>query len=412
METNEVIRFGLGFVTGRPNVCKVINNTYEQLIDQFKDTDKKIKLTIFILFDLKYQYTTRVDFYGIIPKVYKDIKIRYITPEDIEEEKKKLMARNNLTKSDVELFLGHGHAKGRNTLMHYAVKSKMDYLLFWDDDEYPVACIKDEETNEVIWKEQDNIATHLKYINDADVTIGHHCGYISPIPYVELGEDVDQEKFKDYIEALGNDIISWDSIREKFVKNNGITYADPSIANGEGEYEIESDGIAKWVAGSTLCLNLRHLDKIPAFYNPEGARGEDSFFSTKLNDAKVIKVPVYHFHDGFLKYTNITKRKYPKTLRKIKSSEEQIEQRFLQASRGWIKYKPLFEYISNRAKYEEKMLETYKKLENSIPEINKLFINDEFNVLLEDLREYDANVKKHYNEYIKTNQIWNKLKMK
>ena len=410
METNDIIRFGIGFVTGRPNVCKVINNTYEQLVDQFKNTDKKIKLTIFILFDLKYQYTTRVDFYGIIPNVYKDIKIRYITPEDIEEEKKKLMARKNLSKSDVDLFLGHGHAKGRNTLMYYALKSNMDHLLFWDDDEYPVACIKDDETNELIWKEQDNITEHLKYIDDADVTIGHHCGYISPIPYVELGEDVDQEKFKDYIEALGNEAISWDKIKEKFIKDNGITYADFKLANGQGQYEIESNGIAKWVAGSTLCLNLKHIDKIPAFYNPEGARGEDTFFSTNLNNSKVIKVPVYHFHDGFLKYTNITKKKYPKTLRKIKSTEEQIQQRFLMASRGWIKYKPLFEYVSNRENYEEHMKETYRKLENSIPQINKLFGNDEFDVLLEDLKEYDKNVKKHYNEYLKTNEIWNKLK--
>lgn len=410
METEKVIRFGLGFVTGRPNVCKVINNTYEQLINQFKDTGTKVKLTIFILFDLGYQYTTRVDFYGIMPKVYKDIKIRYITPEDIEEEKKKLVGRGRLTKADAELFFGHGHAKGRNTLMYYALKNRMDYLLFWDDDEYPVACMKDEENNEVIWKEQDNIAMHLKFIQDADVTIGHHCGYISPIPYVDLKEDVNQEKFRDYIEALGNDIISWDSIKEKFVKNNGITYADLRTASGEGAYEIESDGVGKWVAGSTLCLNLNHIERIPAFYNPEGARGEDTFFSTKLNDAKVIRVPVYHFHDGFLKYTNITRRKYPKTLRKIKSSEEQIEQRFLKASRGWIKYKPLFEYISNKAKYEEKMEITYQKLANGVPEINKLFVNDEFDVLLDDLKEYTKNVKKHYNEYLKTNQIWNELK--
>lgn len=410
METNDIIRFGIGFVTGRPNVCNVINNTYEQLVDQFKNVDKKIKLTIFILFDLKYQYTTRVDFYGIIPGVYKDIKVRYITPEDIEEEKKKLIARKNLSKSDVDLFLGHGHAKGRNTLMYYALKSNMDYLLFWDDDEYPVACIKDEQTNEIIWKEQDNIAEHLKYIDDADVTIGHHCGYISPIPYVELGQDINQEKFKDYIEALGNDIISWESIKEKFEKDNGITYALNNYANGDEYYEIESDGTGKWVAGSTLCLNLKHIDKIPAFYNPEGARGEDTFFSTKLNESKVIKVPVYHFHDGFLKYTNIMKKKYPKTLRKIKTTEEQIFQRFLSASRGWIKYKPLFEYISNNKEYSKNMLETYKKLENSIPEINKLFGNDEFNMLLEDLREYDNNVKIHYNEYLRTNEIWNKLK--
>lgn len=42
-------------------------------------------------------------------------------------------------------------------------------------------------------EKQDNIAMHLKYIEQADVTIGYHCGYISPIPYVELDEDVDKE---------------------------------------------------------------------------------------------------------------------------------------------------------------------------------------------------------------------------
>ncbi len=406
----DVIKFGIGFVTGRPNVCKVINSTYERLINQFKDTNKKVEITIFILFDLGYQFTTRIDFYGIIPNVYKDIRVKYITPEDIEEEKKKLIGREILTKQEAELFFGHGHAKGRNTLMYFAKKAKIDYLLFWDDDEYPVACVKNKETNELTWKEQDNIAMHLKYIEDSDVTIGYHCGYISPIPYVELNEDIDEEKFKCYIEALGNDIISWDSIKEKFVKYNGITYADPDIANGTGEYEIEANGAGKWVAGSTLCLNLNHLSKIPAFYNPEGARGEDTFFSTQLLDSTVIKVPVYHFHDGFLKYTNIARRKYPKTLRKIKSSEEQIEERFFKASRGWIRYKPLFEYITNKEKFNENMEATRRKLVEGISEVNKLFENSDFNMLLKDLDEYNKNVKKHYNEYIKTNEVWNKLK--
>ncbi len=405
-----IIKFGIGFVTGRPNVCKIINSTYERLINQFKDLNKKVELTIYILFDLGYQYTTRIDFYGIIPNVYKDLTIKYITPEDIEEEKKKILAKENYSKSDINLFFGHGHAKGRNSLMYFALKDKMDYLLFWDDDEYPVACIKDENTNEIIWKEQDNIAMHLKYIQNADVTIGYHCGYISPIPYVELNSEIDEEKFKCYIEALGNDIISWDSIKEKFIEANGITYADENIANGNGSYEIKQDGAGKWVSGSTLCLNLKHIQKIPAFYNPEGARGEDTFFSTGLVDSKVIKVPVYHFHDGFLKYTNIARRKYPKVLRKIKSSEEQIEERFYKASRGWIKYKPLFEYITNNNNYKESIKNTYKKLEDSLPELNKLFNNSNFNILLRDLEEYDKNVKKHYDEYIQTNQIWNRLK--
>ena len=407
---DDTIKFGIGFVTGRPNVCKIINSTYERLINQFKKIDKKVELTAYILFDLGYQFTTRIDFYGIIPNVYKDLTIKYITPEDIEEEKKKLIGREEFSKSDVELFFGHGHAKGRNSLMYYALKDKIDYLLFWDDDEYPVACIRDEGTNEITWKEQDNIAMHLRYIENADVTIGYHCGYISPIPYVELDEDVDERKFKCYIEALGNDIISWDSIKEKFVKYNGITYADSKIASGIGEFEIKAEGAGKWVSGSTLCLNLKHFSRIPAFYNPEGARGEDTFFSTRLLESKVIKVPVYHFHDGFLKYTNIARGNYPKTLRKIKSSEEKIEERFFKASKGWIRYKPLFEYITNKENYEENIAETRKKLEEGIPEVNKLFDNSDFNILLKDLDKYDKNVKKHYNEYIKTNEIWNKLK--
>lgn len=406
----KTIKFGLGFVTGRPNVCKVINNTYEQLIKQFKNTDNEIELTIFILFDLGYQYTTRVDFYGLMPNVYKDIKIKYITPEDIEEMKKRLIGKGKLTREEADLFFGHGHAKGRNTLMYYALIREMNYLLFWDDDEYPVACMQDDKTKEIVWKKQDNVSKHYEYIQDADVTIGYHCGYISPIPYVELNEDVDENLFRDYIEAISNDIVSWDSIKEKFTKDNGITYANREIANGNNCYEIQSDGVGKWVAGSTLCLNLDHIDRIPAFYNPEGARGEDTFFSTNLNNSKVIKVPVYHFHDGFLKYTNILRGKYPKMLRKIKLEDEQIAKRFMQASRGWVKYKPLLLYVTCKENYKEKIEETYKKLKAGIPEINKLFIEEDCNILMEDLKQYDRDVKKHYNEYLKTNEIWNILK--
>ena len=42
----DTINFGIGFVTGRPNVCKVINSTYERLINQFKDSEKKVNITI------------------------------------------------------------------------------------------------------------------------------------------------------------------------------------------------------------------------------------------------------------------------------------------------------------------------------------------------------------------------------
>ena len=42
-----------------------------------------------------------------------------------------------------------------------------------------------------------------------------------------------------------------------------------------------------------------------------------------------------------------------------KVEDEQIAKRFIQASRGWIKYKPLFQYITHKEIYKEKIQETY-----------------------------------------------------
>lgn len=401
---NDTIEFGIGFVTGRPNVCKIINNYYKNMLKQLEKSEKKVNLTIFLLYDLKYQYVLRENFYGIIPEAYKYINIEYITPEDIEEEKKILIARNGFTKDEVDLFFGNGHAKGRNTVMYFALKKKMNYLLFWDDDEYPIATVK--EDDKILWISQDNLLKHLENIHEADVTIGYHCGYISPIPYVELGEEISEEEFKNYIEAISNELVSWESIRHKMIDNNGVTFADKNIAEGHNVYELKE----KWVAGSTLCINLNHIDKIPAFYNPPEARGEDTFFSTLLKDAKVLKVPVYHFHDGFLKYTSIIKGRCPKKLRKIKTEEEDIEARFLKASKGWIRYKPLLMYIQNKENYDKCIKEAIEKLEKSAGKIDELFESTNFIKLVTELKEYDKNVEKDYCDYIKTNEIWSKLK--
>ena len=406
------IKFGIGFVTGRPNVCKIINSYYKNMIEQVQKYKEEVEITIFILFDTSYQQCAREDFYKLIPDVYKYLKVKYITPEEIQEEIKKLTVRNEMKSEDMNFFLGYGHAKGRNTVMYYAIKYKMDYLLFWDDDEYPVAIAKKNGKN--IWLEQDNILKHLEFMEKehADGTIGYHCGYISPIPYIDYSEKFNEQDMKDFIEAISNDIISWKSISEKMKNNNGVTYADINIANGKGTYEIKSEGAGKWVAGSTLCLNLNNRDKIPAFYNPPLARGEDTFFSTLLGNSRIYRIPVYHFHDGFLKYTEIMDKTYPKSLRKINVKEECIQTRFLKASIGWIKYKPLLLYIKDRENYKNKIKEMRENLEESIPKLNNVFGNNNFSILLEELEKYDRDVEKHYEDYKYTNRIWNELKSK
>ena len=125
------IEFGIGFLTGRTNICNIINNCYKDMIEQVKDYPEGVNLTIFILYDLEYQHTKREEFYTLKDDVYKKIQIKYITPEDIEEEKKILKSRYNLTKSEVNLILGTGYAKARNSIMYFALKRKIDYLLFW-----------------------------------------------------------------------------------------------------------------------------------------------------------------------------------------------------------------------------------------------------------------------------------------
>lgn len=410
----EQLNVAIGFVTGRANVCNIINTYSEYVREQMLKFYKNTKITFYILYDLQYQDAKEEDFYNIDDNLFDnaDIKIKYITPKDILEIKRKMKEKFKFTDEMVDSIVGTGHARGRNTIMNCAYYDKMDYLLFWDDDEYPVACIKNEDGS-ITWKMQDNVVKHIETMEkyDVDVTIGYHCGYISPIPYMNFDKEDDEIAINDFIKGISNEIITWESIKEKYENNNGVTFADEQIMNSE-PYEIKGDEGKKYVAGSTLCINLNHIEKIPAFYNPLNARGEDTFFSIGLDNAKVMKVPVYHFHDGFLKYRQIMNGQFPKHLRLIRHSEDTVEKRFYKACLGWIKYKPLLIYIIERENYRNIISDVYNRLEVSIPKINSLYPNYNFNDIIEALKVYDQNVEKDYESFIKVNGIWDELKTK
>lgn len=408
MNENE-INLGIGFVTGRDIVCKIINKYYINILEQINRYEKNVHLTFFILYDSNYQDTPKEKFYNILPEVYQKIDICYITPENIQEEKKILKARYNFTDKQVNYILGHGHSRGRNTVMYYALMKKMNYLIFWDDDEYPVACIKNDD-NEVEWVKQDNILKHLENIDQLEVSVGYHCGYISPIPYLNLNDEESGIMLKKYIQVISNEIVDVDNIKRLMRENGGVTYAKKEIIDNGKVTEIEKVNGGKWIAGSTLCINLNHLEKIPVFYNPPEARGEDTFFSLGLDECKVARIPIYHFHDGFLKYTSIMNGKFPKKLRKIENKEENVSKRFYKASLGWIKYKPLLMYIQNPKTYKKDMEKMKEYLKQSLPEIVKIFNDDNFYELTEVLEMYDKNVKSNYNDYILANETWNKIK--
>ena len=97
----KAIELGIGFVTGRANVCKIINNYFKDMIRQIKDLATPVNITLFVLYDLTYRGVERLDFYKIIPEVYKDINITFITPENIEEEKKRIIAKTDITYEEI-----------------------------------------------------------------------------------------------------------------------------------------------------------------------------------------------------------------------------------------------------------------------------------------------------------------------
>jgi hypothetical protein len=165
----------------------------------------------------------------------------------------------------------------------------------------------------------------------------------------------------------------------------------------------------KFISGSNLCLNLKDPTRTNAFYNPPGARGEDTFLSTLLGDRKVVKVPCYTFHDGFSTYNCLMEGVLPIRLSFIKADNEKVIQRFLKACIGWVRYKPLLIYITDNDNFEKRMNSMQKQLEETIPKIAAYFAIDDFSMILAEFNKYRRNVKKHYQEFILTKKLWQKV---
>lgn len=406
------INFGIGFITGRSNVCNIINSYYTQWMEQVEELDANVNFVVFVLYDLEYLNEKKENFYKINPNVHKNIKLEYITPEEIEKIKKKIVEDHKMTEEEVNCIIGKGYAKARNTILYSALSKKMDYLLYWDDDEYPVANVLDDEGN-LVWQKQNNVLQHIKNIEDVEVTMGYRCGMMNPVPYVEYNEDISKEDYKMFIDALENEVISWEEIQKIENDRECVEFAKTDIANSEKQVEyMENIGTENYVLGSGICLNLQKLDTLPAFYNPPGARGEDTFFSCSLalKNARVKRIPVYHFHDTFLKYKCLMEKQFPEKMKNIELKDDNIRERFYKTTIGWTKYKPLLYYITKRQEYEEIMNKAKLNFQQSIPKVNKIFETEKYFNLLDELEKYSSNVEVHYQEYIKTMKLWDKIK--
>jgi hypothetical protein len=401
------INVGVGFVTGRRYFKNVVKTYVHNWNDSGVVDTKRVALHLFVAYDLKYK-STKVSDYKITDEEILDMvdSAHYYGNSSIRTEAQYLVEKKVITLKEAELIFGEGYAMKRNAVLYFALKNKMNYLIFLDDDEYPIATIKIDDC--LMWKGQGVISTHIANLKDADMTHGYHCGYISPIPQIHFNEKLSEDEFREFIQAISNEIISWDSIKAK-MEEGGVTYADLNIISSNTTETVEETQGMKFISGANLGFNLEDPRKIHPFYNPPGARGEDTFLSTCLSDLDVKKVPCYTFHDSFATYEHLLLGTLPNQLQPMNAELSVNTKRFFNACIGWIRYKPLLLYITQRESYPTQIAYMRKEFEKIIPKICDYFGTDEFKKIQRELDYYDVHVEDHYKDFENTKIAWKKV---
>ena len=388
------IKIGLSYITGRA----IFHRSLELIIKYFKKNNRKfdIEFSLFVFYDTKLN--------NLHPKTFKNIKneiknqfesIYFYNNENLIKEIRFVTGRD----SEMER-IGSDYAGKRNFIMYQAIKNKIDYLIYIDDDEYPFQIFNSK--NSIFWKSQDIINARVDFLPASDITVGKRCGYLSPIPQVELNNLLTFDVWKDFLLSINSDILTKNDIKEMF-KNNGITYCD----DFENREIFLDKNRCKFITGGNLGINLTRLKKVNPFYNPYKARGEDSFLSTSLADSKVMSVVAYTFHDCFCLY-DIDENNLPQKLVPAPVNDLTVK-RFYNACVGWIRYKPLFTYITNKTEYEIIIESTKKSLSDTLPTICQYFNAPQFNDLLYELNVYDKNVVEQFEQFERLKVNWKKL---
>lgn len=407
MDEMKKANVGIGFATGRKSFQKVLNTNIRSWKECGLTENPDVRLNLLVAYDLKYSGTRYTDYTNIRRELLELIDDTYFIGSSVlQREISLLKAEKVIDDNDARLFFGGGYAAKRNAVLYTALKNKMDYLIFLDDDEYPMAVTK--TRGQCIWSGQHVLKTHLENIRGADMTNGHHCGYISPIPYIEFNSVMSEATFRIFIEAISNDIISWNKIRS-VMNDGGVTYADKEVLINENAEEVNEKNRAKFISGANLCINLTDPSRLLPFYNPPGARGEDTFLGTCLSERRVLRVPVYTFHDGFSTYRHLMDGVLPIKLKYIKGDSEKIIDRFYHACIGWMRYKPLLIYITDREHYEERIALIKKQLAETLPAVCTYFGRKDFMSVSVELSRYHRNVLTHYGQFLETRRIWSRL---
>jgi hypothetical protein len=403
------LNVGIAFVTGRKHFQNVLRTYVNNWLEHGLIDDQQVRLHLFVVYDVNYTNTQPEDYRNIPDALSAQVdSISFYGRNALQAERKELVDEGIIDEHEGDLIFGEGYAKKRNAALYFASRKKMDRLLFIDDDEYPLAVFQN-TLKDLYWTGQSVLGTHLRFSDGADITHGHHCGYISPIPTFDFNDLLTELDFRDFVEATSNDIISWANVKNTIIDNHGVKYADEKVISQKSTFEVPEVHGMKFISGANLCFNLSRSKRLPFFYNPPGARGEDAFMSTTLTRHKVVKVPCYTFHDAFLQYRNLLSGVLPIKLVAADPASSAVKHRFLRASIGWIRYKPLLTYITRPAEYDEVIEDMKRRLQTVVPKLCRYLDMPQFENLRTELNKYHRNVQRHYRTFRATEDAWEKV---
>lgn len=140
MHQKKDIKVAIGFATGRKSFQKVLRSYIHNWKESGLVDNDNILLNVFVAYDLTYNKSTKRDYVKIHPELANDIDgAIFIGSSEITREINYLVKENVINHTEAKKIFGKGYASQRNALIYSAIKNDMDYLIFLDDDEYPVA---------------------------------------------------------------------------------------------------------------------------------------------------------------------------------------------------------------------------------------------------------------------------------
>lgn len=306
------------------------------------------------------------------------------------------------------LFKPRGYCSQKNIALAHALLSGAERLLFLDDDEYFAAPFKGAHGG-LVWEEQDVLGAHGAGLRRAAITHGIVVGYPMPVPSdldQYLGEELRRRLGKAL--ALGTEFIGEESF---LCPAEPVRYGDRDFLRGL-PCPVEMERGVRPMSGGNIAfdLNAVRAGHIPPYFNPPGARGEDSILGAQLSGVAFHRIPACIFHDPFQQYPGIAQGRYPQRLEPVATGPATLE-RFCRAFIGWVRYAPLLLRLTvgDAAEREERIGRMRAALQSIGPELERGLGWRGFSQGARTLEVYQARVQKDFDDLERAKEAWSRL---